>query len=631
MQSPHHLRRALVQVFALHPVNLGDHPFRAVGMAYCPGPGNGQTEFGTAHLTRIPRRTGWEQALFGDSYNDAKPFDRCKYGALNVTNDFRGVTSASQYGDSYLVLKDSRLRATFCATDSGGIAGSRLGICDRYGHVLKEYSDDELNEITRVAVAALPSIDGKAPGHVPKSAWPSVLRGESEDCVKEWITVGYPTLAQRGSGRYVFEVELYGTTYAPQVGLLSESFNATPGVRSTAGVGDDEFGWALDAEHYELWHKGQARCWSGAPLAGDYGGRQVVGVAVDLEERKMWFGVNGAWHPAPGFDGDLLPEGVALYPAISFEGRAAFVFQELCHPPPEDQKFLPWPRTHRGKFRVDCPRIGNSDVLGMYKEFQIHGEVCLKKHVQRLVATNKYREAAKYERSRSIEMTKAGAQDGTYVKAGAYNDAPLYHCPSTGWIFFDRPRNRWLIKAETEENPKVVVGMLVTTQRTPGGAQAGVVAKIMKDDQVEITWADGKQVDQVKSTDDLYPVSQARNFNDDGTFKLQAMADPFLKDTAPPSSGWLAAPEASGYVEQEAFDLGMKNLGVEESQATALASVLRSQTLKGETVIMRRPGPDKSFDEEWVKLSRKEDASTAWKALALAAQSCFFEKRGSPA
>ena len=39
---------------------------------------------------------------------EAKPFDRCKYGALNVTNDYRGVTSAQQYGDSYLVLKDVR-------------------------------------------------------------------------------------------------------------------------------------------------------------------------------------------------------------------------------------------------------------------------------------------------------------------------------------------------------------------------------------------------------------------------------------------------------------------------------------------------------------------------------------------
>lgn len=38
-----------------------------------------------------PSRTGWERTLFGDSYEDAKPFDRCKYGALNVTNDYRGA------------------------------------------------------------------------------------------------------------------------------------------------------------------------------------------------------------------------------------------------------------------------------------------------------------------------------------------------------------------------------------------------------------------------------------------------------------------------------------------------------------------------------------------------------------
>lgn len=53
-------------------------------------------------------RIGWERSLFGDTYEEAKPFDRCKYGALNVTNDYRGVTSAQQYGDSYLVLKDVR-------------------------------------------------------------------------------------------------------------------------------------------------------------------------------------------------------------------------------------------------------------------------------------------------------------------------------------------------------------------------------------------------------------------------------------------------------------------------------------------------------------------------------------------
>ena len=35
-------------------------------------------------------------------------------------NDYRGVVKARQYGDSYLVLKDVRLRCTMCSTDSGG-------------------------------------------------------------------------------------------------------------------------------------------------------------------------------------------------------------------------------------------------------------------------------------------------------------------------------------------------------------------------------------------------------------------------------------------------------------------------------------------------------------------------------
>ena len=30
-------------------------------------------------------RIGWEEDLFGDAYHDATPFERCKYGALNVT------------------------------------------------------------------------------------------------------------------------------------------------------------------------------------------------------------------------------------------------------------------------------------------------------------------------------------------------------------------------------------------------------------------------------------------------------------------------------------------------------------------------------------------------------------------
>merc|ERR1712048_1352455 len=60
---------------------------------------------------------------------------------------------ARQYGDSYLMLKNVRLRATFAPEDSGGMEGSRLAVLDQYAHVLLEYSDNELMEVCRVANA----------------------------------------------------------------------------------------------------------------------------------------------------------------------------------------------------------------------------------------------------------------------------------------------------------------------------------------------------------------------------------------------------------------------------------------------------------------------------------------------
>ena len=47
-------------------------------------------------------------------------------------------------------------------------------------------------------------------------------------------------------------------------------------------------------------------------------------------------------------------------------------------------------------------------ILAARVEFlfcQVHGEVCLKKHVCRLVANNKYRETPKFERSRNVELS----------------------------------------------------------------------------------------------------------------------------------------------------------------------------------------------------------------------------------
>jgi len=105
------------------------------------------------------KREEWERNLFGDCYDDAPPFERPKYGVLDVMNDHRGVLCARDYGDSYLVLKNARLRCTFAPVDSGGITGSRLAVLDQYAHVLLEFSDDELREVARIASAEEGSAD----------------------------------------------------------------------------------------------------------------------------------------------------------------------------------------------------------------------------------------------------------------------------------------------------------------------------------------------------------------------------------------------------------------------------------------------------------------------------------------
>jgi len=98
-------------------------------------------------------RKKWESDLFTGAYDtpDVLDFDRCKYGVINVMNDYRGVVRCLQYGDSYIVLKDVRLRCTFSPMDSANLKADRLAVLDFYAHVLMEYSDAELKETVRVA------------------------------------------------------------------------------------------------------------------------------------------------------------------------------------------------------------------------------------------------------------------------------------------------------------------------------------------------------------------------------------------------------------------------------------------------------------------------------------------------
>lgn len=100
-------------------------------------------------------RKKWERDLFDSAYDrSGQVKDRPKYGVQNVMNDYRGVVACKQYGESYLILKDVRLRCTFAPEDSANLKAEKLAVPDFYAHCLEEYSSDELKETLKVATSA---------------------------------------------------------------------------------------------------------------------------------------------------------------------------------------------------------------------------------------------------------------------------------------------------------------------------------------------------------------------------------------------------------------------------------------------------------------------------------------------
>lgn len=504
-------------------------------------------------------RTSWERDLFGESYNDAKPFDRCKYGALNVTNDYRGVTSALQYGDSYLVLKDVRLRCTFAATDSGGISGSRLAVLDKYAHVLQEYADDELRALVSVATAGSTAR--------PPEELAELLRGGAEDSTMEWVTVGYPRLAQ-SRGRMYFEVVLFEGCASPQVGLLSSKFERKPCVPSNTGVGDDDHGWAVDGQHSARFHGGRIKGWQACwpttlgALSQDVLSKEVVvGVAVDLDGRRLWFSSDGVWDRGPAFVGNDLPEGVELYPALSLQGSAAFLFGPEFRNEPlilDGKRFARWPGAPSDLVRIDCPRVGNSDALHIYKEAQIHGELNLKRHVQRLVANHRYRDTPKTQRSWSVRVAGAGPCNGTYRRAGVHENMPLYKSEKGAIIF-------WV----------------------PG------------------SW-------------------RMNDLEDFDSYRFSAPTATDEQDTEPPRRGWEVPAEEKGSVCPKAFQTALVSCGFRQEDVDRILKALGAKDSNGRPVVYRIRC-DTSLEAEWAMLtSPQTSAEDAWaSAVEESCRSCL--------
>lgn len=115
-------------------------------------------------------RKSWERRMFGDTYDkNVKDHERPKYGCLNVTSNPAGVENATQYGCSYLVLKNSvRWRCTLTSRDSdsaraevatfrqfakflkddhswGADDSDLLKICKHQGENIKEYREVQIH------------------------------------------------------------------------------------------------------------------------------------------------------------------------------------------------------------------------------------------------------------------------------------------------------------------------------------------------------------------------------------------------------------------------------------------------------------------------------------------------------
>eukprot|EP00697_Spironema_sp_BW2_P005344 gnl/Spiro4/17451_TR9283_c0_g2_i1.p1 gnl/Spiro4/17451_TR9283_c0_g2~~gnl/Spiro4/17451_TR9283_c0_g2_i1.p1 ORF type:complete len:648 (+),score=226.29 gnl/Spiro4/17451_TR9283_c0_g2_i1:88-2031(+) len=98
-----------------------------------------------------PTRVGWEDGMFAGIYHDTIPFDRVKYGSLNIVNDPAGVKSAYHYGDCYLQLKGVRLRTTFAGGDTGCSSNHTLAMCEYYAHICTGFNESELKCLCEVA------------------------------------------------------------------------------------------------------------------------------------------------------------------------------------------------------------------------------------------------------------------------------------------------------------------------------------------------------------------------------------------------------------------------------------------------------------------------------------------------
>ena len=172
----------------------------------------------------------------------------------------------------------------------------------------------------------------------------STVSGSSEvrdaDLTCTALNGGFPSVGCRGfpvfKGKWYFELKVH-TAGCVQVGWVDSAYDG--GADVGEGVGDDSHSWAFDGWRMYLWHELSAE-WGAKWSPGD-----VVGCAVDLDDRSMSFYLNGL--------GTEIDMGLAftnmdfsggLYPCASFNRGEVIQFNfgssQFAFSPPEG--YLPY-------------------------------------------------------------------------------------------------------------------------------------------------------------------------------------------------------------------------------------------------------------------------------------------------
>jgi hypothetical protein len=96
-------------------------------------------------------RISREDMLFMNEYHHAKPFERVKYGAVNILNNKNLSNCLRSYGDCFFVIKNSvKPRMTFEYGDSYGNNGLQIGNFNNFYSVLCHLPNTLINELLNV-------------------------------------------------------------------------------------------------------------------------------------------------------------------------------------------------------------------------------------------------------------------------------------------------------------------------------------------------------------------------------------------------------------------------------------------------------------------------------------------------